>query len=69
MRTAFRRTVCAVLILCLSLSFLPVMAEKADVKALQERLLALGYEIGAADGVAGKKTTAAVMLEYITNWL
>ena len=62
MRTAFRKTVCAVLILCLSLSFLPVTAEKADVKALQERLLALDYEIGTADGVAGKKTTAAVML-------
>ena len=57
-----RRMLCAVLAACLCLSFLPVRAEAPDLKALQKRLLALGYEIGEADGILGKKTSAAVLL-------
>lgn len=34
--------------------------KKADTKKVQEKLNELGYDCGTADGVAGKKTTAAV---------
>ena len=33
-----------------------------EMKALQQRLLTLGYEIGTADGVMGRKTAAAILL-------
>lgn len=62
MELRFRRMLCAILAVCLSLFLLPAGAEETDVKALQERLLSLGYEIGAADGIVGNKTAAAVLL-------
>ena len=57
-----RRLLCVILIICLSLFFLPVNAENTDVKMLQERMLSLGYEIGKADGILGEKTSSAIML-------
>ena len=62
MKLRFRRTACAVLAACLFFALLPAQAEDADVKRLQTRLIELGYEIGQADGIAGKKTTAAILL-------
>ena len=62
MGVQIRRMLCAALALCLLCSALPVLAEGTGVKALQERLISLGYEIGTADGIIGKKTTAAIML-------
>lgn len=35
-------------------------ANKEDVKKIQEKLNELGYDCGTADGVAGKKTKAAI---------
>lgn len=35
-------------------------AKKEEIKKIQEKLNELGYNCGTADGVAGKKTTAAV---------
>ncbi len=61
MKNRLRRTVCAILALCL-FTVLPVNAERADLKTLQERLLVLGYEIGQADGILGEKTIAAISL-------
>ena len=58
----FRRRLCAVLAVCLAFLSLSVKAEKTDIRKLQERLLSLGYEIGAADGIQGEKTTAAILL-------
>ena len=51
-------------VLCLMLLFSTVTgsAEETDLVTLQRRLLALGYEIGAADGVLGAKTSAAIRL-------
>ena len=43
-------------------SLTAVKAEQTDLTGLQRRLLALGYEIGAADGVMGKKTSSAILL-------
>lgn len=57
-----RRMLCMALAACLLCSALPVLAEGTGVKALQERLIFLGYEIGTADGIIGKKTTAAIIL-------
>lgn len=34
--------------------------KKAEIKKIQEKLNQLGYDCGKADGVSGKKTTAAV---------
>ena len=62
MRSSFRRMICVVLASCLLLSFLPAQAEGTDIKTLQTRLLDLGYEIGKADGIFGKKTSAAIAL-------
>ena len=62
MRLQFRRMICAVLAVCLLLSFLPAQAEGTDIKTLQARLIELGYEIGKADGILGKKTSAAIAL-------
>jgi len=56
------RLLCALLSLCLFWLSLPAAAEKTDLKALQSRLLSLGYEIGTADGILGDKTTAAIRL-------
>ena len=61
MKNRLRKTVCAILALCL-FTVLPVNAERADLKTLQERLLVLGYEIGQADGILGEKTIAAISL-------
>ncbi len=58
-----RRWFAFLLALCLMLSFSPAKAENtADLKALQQRLLSLGYEIGTADGILGAKTSSALML-------
>ena len=57
-----RRWLCVVLMICLSFCFLPVNAEKTDIKKLQERMLSLGYEIGKADGILGEKTSSAILL-------
>ena len=62
MELQVRRILCAVLAVCLFLVLLPANAEGTDVRALQKRLLALGYEIGTADGILGSKTAAAVLL-------
>lgn len=62
MRVRFRKTLCAALAVCLCLCFLPAGAETAGLRALQERLLVLGYEIGVADGILGNKTTSALLL-------
>ena len=54
--------------LCMLLTLLqialPALAEEIgpDIRHLQERLLALGYEIGEADGIAGPRTAMAVRL-------
>ena len=44
------------------LSLTSPMLRGDDVKALQERLDALGYTVGVMDGIYGKKTDAAVRL-------
>ena len=62
MRVQVRRVLCTVLAVCLLGFVLPASADGTDIKALQERLISLGYEIGTADGIVGKKTTAAIML-------
>ena len=62
MRFRFRRVLCAILVFCLSLGFTAGHAAETDLKVLQERLLFLGYEIGKADGVLGKKTSSAILL-------
>ena len=62
MRLSIRKKICVMLAVCLLLPFLPAQAEETDIKALQTRLLDLGYEIGKADGVFGKKTSAAIAL-------
>ena len=62
MKHQIRRIICAMLAVCLLLSVIPAGADGIDVKSLQKRLLALGYEIGTADGIIGKKTTAAILL-------
>ena len=56
-----KRLLCLLMILCLVFG-LPACAEETDLVKLQERLLALGYEIGAADGIAGPKTSSALLL-------
>ena len=58
----FRRLLCTLLALCLPLALLPAKAEETDTAELQKRLLALGYEIGEADGIMGPKTCSAVLL-------
>ena len=62
MKRQIRRITCAVLAACLCLAPVHVRAETTEMKALQQRLLTLGYEIGTADGVMGKKTAAAILL-------
>ena len=62
MRLSIRKKICVMLAVCLLLPFLPAQAEGTDIKALQTRLLDLGYEIGKADGIFGKKTSAAIAL-------
>ena len=62
MRVQVRRVLCTVLAVCLLGFVLPASADGTDIKALQKRLISLGYEIGTADGIVGKKTTAAIML-------
>ena len=57
-----RKMLCAALAVCVLGSALPSLAEGTAMKALQERLISLGYEIGTADGIVGKKTSAAIML-------
>ncbi|MBR2664242.1 MAG: hypothetical protein IKE25_11045, partial [Clostridia bacterium] len=56
-----KRLLCLLMILCLVFG-LPACAEETDLVKLQERLLVLGYEIGAADGIAGPKTSSALLL-------
>ena len=62
MKVPFRRIICAALAACLLLPFGPARAEGTDIAALQARLISLGYEIGKADGIIGKKTSAAIAL-------
>ena len=62
MRFRMKRIFCALLAVCLLWISLPAGAEKTDLKTLQSHLLALGYEIGAADGILGEKTTAAIAM-------
>lgn len=61
-----RRMLCMALAVCVLGSVLPSLAEGTSIKALQERLISLGYEIGAADGIIGKNTSAAIMLAQET---
>ena len=58
----FRRLLCALAAACLCMLPLAAGAEGTELRTVQERLLALGYEIGPADGILGEKTTAAVLL-------
>ena len=62
MRLRFRGLLCAALAVCMALAAAPAGTEETDLKALQERLIALGYEIGEADGILGEKTSSAVLL-------
>ena len=62
MRFRYGRRLCGILAVCLLFSTLPANAEQTDIRKLQERLLSLGYEIGKADGIAGEKTSAAILL-------
>ena len=62
MREQVRRVLCTALAVCLLGFVLPASADGTDIKALQERLISLGYEIGNAYGIVGKKTSAAIML-------
>ena len=62
MKNPLRRLLCTALCLCLVSACVPGTAEGIDLTGLQRRLLALGYEIGTADGVLGSKTSAAVRL-------
>jgi len=57
-----RRLTALVLILCLTCGLLPAGAEGTNLVSLQERLLALGYEIGQADGIMGQRTTSAILV-------
>ena len=59
---SFTRWLCALLCLLLLSGLLPAFAEETGMVALQKRLITLGYEIGDVDGVAGKKTSAAILL-------
>ncbi len=59
---SFTRWLCALLCLLLLSALLPAAAEETGMVALQKRLITLGYEIGDVDGVAGKKTSAAILL-------
>ena len=56
-----KRLLCLLLVLCLS-ACLPAKAEETDLVQMQERLLALGYEIGEADGILGTNTSTALLL-------
>ena len=56
-----RRAGALLLAFCLAFC-VTARAEETDPVILQERLLALGYEIGKADGITGTKTSAAVLL-------
>ena len=62
MRNRGRKMLC--MLLALLQIALPALAEETgpDIRHLQERLLALGYEIGAADGIVGSRTAMAVRL-------
>ncbi len=62
MRFHFRRLLYALAAVCLCFLLLSAEAEGADLKTLQKRLLDLDYEIGAADGILGEKTTSAILL-------
>ena len=62
MKYRCRGLLCVLLSLCLLCGFSAVKAEETDLVALQQRLLALGYEIGAADGIMGTKTSSALLL-------
>lgn len=57
-----RKLLCVILAVFLSFFSFPATAENTDIRMLQERLLSLGYEIGKADGIAGEKTSSAVLL-------
>ena len=59
-----KRLLCLLMVLRLAFG-IPACAEESDLVKLQERLLALGYEIGAADGILGPKTSAALLLAQI----
>ena len=61
-RGLIRRFLCTVLAVCLSAGFILPAAAEPDLKTLQQRLLALGYEIGGADGILGSKTSSALMM-------
>ena len=61
-RGLIRRFLCTGLAVCLSAGFILPAAAEPDLKTLQQRLLALGYEIGGADGILGSKTSSALML-------
>ena len=62
MRERMRKMLC--MLLTLLQIALPALAEETgpDIRHLQERLLALGYEIGEADGILGTKTSMAILL-------
>lgn len=58
----FRKLLCILLVICLSFFSLPANADNTNIRMLQDRLLSLGFEIGKADGIAGEKTTSAILL-------
>ena len=62
MKDRFRAAGCLVLAVFTVLFLSFARAEKVNPAVLQKRLLALGYEIGAADGIIGEKTSSAVLL-------
>ena len=61
-KNMLRGIIALLLVSCLLFAALTVQAEGTDMKSLQERLIELGYDIGTADGVAGPRTTSAILL-------
>ena len=61
-KNRLRGIIALLLVSCLLFAALTAQAEGTDMKSLQERLIELGYDIGTADGVAGPRTTSAILL-------
>lgn len=61
-KNRLRGIIALLLVSCLVFAMLTAQADETDMKSLQERLIELGYDIGTADGVAGPRTTSAILL-------